>query len=136
MSVLAEIVAKTRDDLHRRAQQQPEQVLRELAHRRLQTQAPIDVAAHLRSPTDVAVIAEIKRRSPSAGALADIPSAAAAALAYQSGGASMVSVLTEPHWFAGSLADLEEVSSQVDIDRKSTRLNSSHEWISRMPSSA
>ena len=115
MSVLAEIVATTRDDLHRRQQQQPEQLLRERATSRLQAQAPIDVAARLRGATDVAVIAEIKRRSPSAGMLADIPSAAAAALEYQSGGASMVSVLTEPHWFAGSLADLEDVAAGVEI---------------------
>jgi tryptophan synthase beta subunit len=53
------------------------------------------------------LIAEIKRRSPSAGLLVegrlDI---AARARAYQSGGASMISVLIEPHWFGGSIDDL------------------------------
>ncbi|MBU6212924.1 MAG: indole-3-glycerol phosphate synthase TrpC [Actinomycetales bacterium] len=115
MSVLAEIVAATRDDLLRRREQQPERALCDAATRRLDFDPPMDVAALLRGTADVAVIAEVKRRSPSAGALADIPSAAAAARAYEAGGASMVSVLTEPRWFAGSLADLEDVAASVAI---------------------
>ena len=37
---------------------------------------------------------------------------------------------------AGSLSDIGHISLKKLLDRKSTRLNSSHEWISRMPSSA
>ena len=53
------------------------------------------------------VIAEIKRRSPSAGSLSDGPlDVADRARAYAAGGASMISVLVEPHWFGGSIDDL------------------------------
>jgi tryptophan synthase beta subunit len=53
------------------------------------------------------LIAEIKRRSPSAGAMADDAlDVSERARAYQAGGASMISVLVEPHWFGGSLDDL------------------------------
>lgn len=61
------------------------------------------------------VIAEIKRASPSRGAMADIPEPAALARLYEFGGASAVSVLTEERRFGGSLADLEAVRAAVDI---------------------
>jgi indole-3-glycerol phosphate synthase len=63
----------------------------------------------------VAVIAEIKRRSPSKGALADIPDPAELATAYAEGGASAISVLTEQRRFGGSLADLDAVCAAVDV---------------------
>lgn len=59
----------------------------------------------------VAVIAEIKRGSPSKGPLRDIPDAAALAAAYQDGGAAAVSVLTAPIGFGGSLEDLADVAA-------------------------
>jgi indole-3-glycerol phosphate synthase len=55
-----------------------------------------------------AVIAEVKRSSPSAGAIADVDPRAQAA-AYERAGAAAISVLTEPHHFRGSLADLRSV---------------------------
>ncbi len=62
------------------------------------------------------VIAEIKRSSPSAGAIAaaddDI---VARARAYEAGGASVISVLCEPHWFGGSVADLRAVRAAVSL---------------------
>lgn len=63
----------------------------------------------------VKVIAEIKRKSPSKGALADIPDPAALAKTYQDAGASAISVLTEERRFAGSLADLTRVKAAVGI---------------------
>lgn len=62
----------------------------------------------------VSVIAEIKRASPSKGPIAPDLDALTQARHYQAGGAAAISVLTEPHWFNGSLDDLVAVS-QLDI---------------------
>jgi indole-3-glycerol phosphate synthase len=68
------------------------------------------------SPADrVKIIAEVKRASPSRGALADIPDPAALASSYEHGGASAISVLTERRKFQGSLADLEAVRAAVSV---------------------
>ncbi|WP_343997095.1 indole-3-glycerol phosphate synthase TrpC [Williamsia deligens] len=75
---------------------------------------PIDAAAALREP-GIAVIAECKRSSPSKGPLADIPDPAELARAYESGGARIISVLTEERRFGGSLADLDAVRAAVRI---------------------
>lgn len=64
-------------------------------------------AAALRDADGLAVISEIKRRSPSKGALnADLDPAAMAS-AYERGGASCLSVLTDVDHFGGSVADLQ-----------------------------
>ncbi|WP_438855558.1 indole-3-glycerol phosphate synthase TrpC [Agromyces sp. M3QZ16-3] len=68
------------------------------------------------APADrVKVIAEIKRSSPSRGALAAIDDPAALARTYELGGASAISVLTEGRKFGGSLADLESVRAAVSL---------------------
>lgn len=63
----------------------------------------------------VGVIAEVKRRSPSAGEIARDLDPAALARAYGSGGACAVSVLTEREHFGGSLEDLESVRASVSL---------------------
>ncbi len=63
----------------------------------------------------LAVIAEIKRASPSRGQLAAIPDPALLARHYTQGGAAAVSVLTEPSYFAGSLDDLAAVAAAVPL---------------------
>ncbi|HET6480608.1 MAG TPA: indole-3-glycerol phosphate synthase TrpC, partial [Actinoplanes sp.] len=68
----------------------------------------------LRKP-GVAVIAEVKRSSPSKGALADIPDPAELAGEYAAGGARCISVLTEGRWFGGSLDDLRAVRASVQV---------------------
>ena len=77
--------------------------------------AALDVLAALAPADRVKIIAEVKRASPSRGALADIPDPAALAVSYETGGASAISVLTEGRKFGGSLADLEAVRAAVSI---------------------
>lgn len=76
--------------------------------------AALDAAAALRAP-GIAVIAEVKRASPSVGELSDIPDPAELAVAYEQGGARVISVLTEERRFKGSLADLDAVRRAVSI---------------------
>jgi indole-3-glycerol phosphate synthase len=72
------------------------------------------LAAALRKGT-VAVIAEVKRRSPSKGWINPGLSALDQARSYEEGGAAAISVLTEPAHFGGSLADLEAVRDRVRV---------------------
>ena len=76
--------------------------------------APRDVLSALRAP-GIAVIAEVKRASPSRGQLAPIADPAELARAYENGGARVISVLTEERRFKGSLADLDAVRAAVSI---------------------
>lgn len=74
-----------------------------------------DFAAALTERLDVAVIAEVKKASPSAGAIAPDCEASKQALHYENGGAAAVSVLTEPESFGGSFTDLSDVSDAVSV---------------------
>lgn len=111
MGVLDEIVAGAREDMALRAQQVG---LEELKERVRQLPLALDPRPTFRAP-GVSVIAEVKRASPSKGALADIADPAALAREYEAGGAAAISVLTEGRRFGGSLADLEQVRRAVDV---------------------
>lgn len=111
MTVLDEIIAGVREDVAARQAQVPLDELK----KRCQAVAPaIDAYAAL-TRDGVAVIAEVKRASPSAGALADIADPAALAAEYEAGGARAISVLTEERRFGGSLDDLVAVRKAVSI---------------------
>ena len=62
----------------------------------------------------LSIIAEVKRSSPSQGAIANLDPLEAA-ISYQAGGASAISVLTEPRHFGGDLRHLESVSKTVSL---------------------
>jgi indole-3-glycerol phosphate synthase len=64
---------------------------------------------------DVAIIAEVKRRSPSKGVINASLGAADQARAYKAGGAKGISVLTEAAHFGGSPEDLEEIRAAVPL---------------------
>ena len=110
-SVLDDIVAGVRQDLAGREAALP---LNELLAHVAEAPAPRDPMPHFRSRGS-SVIAEVKRRSPSKGDLADIADPAALATAYARGGAAAISVLTEERRFGGSLDDLRKVRDAVDI---------------------
>jgi tryptophan synthase beta subunit len=76
---------------------------------------PRPIAERLAAP-GLHLIAEVKRRSPSAGAIADPDrDVVALARAYEAGGAAAISVLCEPHWFGGSIDDLRAIRFAVRV---------------------
>ncbi len=86
--------------------------LAELAACHAALPAPPSFAAALRRPDGrLAVISEIKRRSPSAGAIATGIAAPDQAVKYRAAGASALSVLTDEKFFGGTLADLTAVTA-------------------------
>jgi indole-3-glycerol phosphate synthase len=112
-SFLARAVADARSDAERRAERLPLDELRAAAAG-LPAVRGLEAAVR-RGPNGPRVIAEVKRRSPSKGDIRIDLDPAALAAAYAAGGASAVSVLTEPRHFAGSPEDLLAVRSAVDL---------------------
>lgn len=114
MTVLDEIIAGVREDLEAR---RAEISLEELAKKVASVSPTRDALAALRGAgvATVEIIAEVKRASPSKGALAEIPEPARLAHEYEAGGAAAISVLTESRRFQGRLADLDAVRAEVSI---------------------
>jgi indole-3-glycerol phosphate synthase len=129
VSVLNEILDGVRADLAARQREVTLDQLKDMAGR---APSPKDAMAVLKGE-DVAVIAEVKRASPSKGAMAAIADPAALAVDYEAGGASVISVLTEGRRFAGSLADLAAVRAavQVPVLRKDFVVTSYQLWEAR-----
>lgn len=110
--MLTQLVAGAKDDAFARSELLPLDELIALAR----AAAPALDALEALAPDDtVKVIAEIKRASPSRGALADIPEPSMLAAQYELGGASAISVLTEGRSFGGSLDDLRAVRASVAV---------------------
>ena len=112
MSVLDDIVAGVREDLAAREAALPLAALKEIASK---VPGAKECVSRLSDEAAVSIIAEVKRSSPSKGALCDIDDPAALAMAYEAGGAAAISVLTEERRFRGSLADLDAVRAAVDV---------------------
>ena len=129
MSVLEDIIDGVRIDL---AERQACVTLDELKERAAAA-APVRPLLPALLGGDVAVIAEVKRRSPSKGDLAEIADPAHLAREYELGGAHCISVLTEQRRFGGSLADLKAVRAAVDIPvlRKDFIVSSYQLWEAR-----
>jgi indole-3-glycerol phosphate synthase len=129
VSVLDEILDGVRADLADRQRTMPLERLKELAGK---APSPKDVMAAFAGP-EVSVIAEVKRTSPSKGALAAIADPAALAVDYEAGGAAIISVLTEQRKFGGSLGDLAAVREAVSVPvlRKDFIVSSYQLWEAR-----
>lgn len=74
---------------------------------------PRDFARSIGASASIAIIAEIKRASPSAGVIRLEEDPGQRAAQYQAAGASAISVLTEKNYFHGELADLGRVKASV-----------------------
>jgi len=109
MSVLHSIIEGVREDLA--ARRLPMGQLQEA----LETAPAVhDCLPHLIT-SEMSVIAEVKRSSPSKGALATITDPAGLAAHYEEAGAQVVSVLTEQRRFGGTLTDLDAVRKAIDL---------------------
>ncbi len=113
MTFLSDILARKRDEVEAARRAVPEAELRARAGDRA---APRAFEAALSLPGGpVRVVAEVKRASPSAGAIRAGLDAVAQAKAYAAAGAAAISVLTDGPGFGGSLADLAAVRDAVGV---------------------
>lgn len=110
-TILDRIVAQRRLDVRAAKEAVPFATLQEKLRA---APLPCDFVARLRESGPVALIAEIKRASPSKGDIAPGIDAAAQGAIYAKAGAAAISVLTEPKWFKGSLDDLERVRTTTE----------------------
>jgi len=110
--VLDEILANTRGEVARQRASRPLGELRD-ACRALPPARDFEAALRPAPGRRVAVIAEVKRASPSKGVLAATLDPVAQARAYAGAGAAAVSVLTDAKYFRGSLDDLIAVRAAV-----------------------
>ncbi len=109
--ILNEIVARTKQLLEQQKAQRP---ISEVKYAAINNRPPLDFTQALKQQ-GISLIAEVKRASPSKGELNLNLDAANLASTYEKNGTSAISVLTEPEYFKGSLIDLEEVRSAVDL---------------------
>ena len=109
MSVLSSIIEGVREDLA--ARRLPMGLLQEA----LETAPAVRDCLPSLISSEMSVIAEVKRSSPSKGALAPISDPAGLAAQYEEAGAHVVSVLTEQRRFGGSLADLDAVRKAIEL---------------------
>ncbi len=113
MSFLSDILARKRDEVEAARRALPEAELRARARDRVAPRA-FEAALSFRGGPS-RVIAEVKRASPSAGAIRAGLDAVAQARAYAAAGAAAISVLTDGPGFGGSLADLAAVRDAVQV---------------------
>ena len=127
-SILDRIVQTKKDEVKRAAPR-----LAEFRDMTRQADAPRGFAAALRRPAEVRLLAEVKRRSPSAGDIRPGADPAQVARAYVDGGAAALSVLTDRDYFGGDLEFLRAVRSAVAVPviRKDFLIDPVQVWEAR-----
>jgi indole-3-glycerol phosphate synthase len=135
MNVLDEILARKRDEVTVLHQPSTRETIRRAA---LESGPTRGFEARLRAQSRDAgvlgVIAEIKRRSPSKGNLAPDLDAAHTAAAYEAGGATCLSVLTDGPFFGGSVVDLQDAraaTSTTPVLRKDFTIDADQVYETR-----
>jgi len=109
---LDRIVTQTQTDLEVRKREHP---LAEIQRQALEQPGPRDLLAAFEPRSQIHLIAEVKRASPSKGLLAPHINPVELARVYEANGASVISVLTEPHFFLGSPEYLTAIKQAVSI---------------------
>lgn len=112
MSILDQIIADKREEVNRRLAELPLDAMRSLAASRPD---PVSFSAGFRDADPLALIAEVKHRSPSAGVIRDPFEPAAIAAAYQRAGAHAVSVLMDEKYFGGGEDHFRQVREAVTL---------------------
>ncbi len=110
--MLSDLYAGSLADAARRLESTPLKLVEAQA---LARPAALDAMLALAPSSQIKVLAEVKRASPSKGQMAEIQDPAALARIYADNGASAISVLTEERKFKGSLQDLEAVRDSVQV---------------------
>jgi indole-3-glycerol phosphate synthase len=127
-SILDRIVQTKRTEVERAAPR-----LSEFRDMTRQADAPRGFAAALRRPAEVRLLAEVKRRSPSAGEIRPGADPVQVAQAYVAGGAAALSVLTDREYFGGDLEFLRAVRAAVPVPvlRKDFLIHPVQVWEAR-----
>ena len=111
--MLDEIVEKTQERLvEAKNNKSLDELKKEVSQMEISKDFPFNEA--LKDP-EIAIIAEVKRASPSKGIISEDFDYVSIAREYESAGASAISVLTEPYFFKGSNDYLKEISENVSI---------------------
>lgn len=111
-TILDQIAEYARDRVARAKAQLPQRELEALARRRREGARPFAFEFALRK-RELAFICECKKASPSKGVMAEDYPYLDIAREYEAAGADAISVLTEPKWFLGSEAHLQEIAGAV-----------------------
>src|SRR5438270_10360839 len=112
---LDQIVTQTRLDLEQRKQERPLEEMMRLAIAQPPPRDLLEAIRPGRSKSQVRLIGEVKRASPSKGLLAPHLDPVALARTYEANRAAAISVLTEPHFFLGSPEYLTAIKQAVNI---------------------
>lgn len=110
-TILDRIIAHKREEVTRRKQIKPQEVVAAEVER---ASPPHDFIGVLRAP-GVSLLAEVKKASPSKGLLSPDFDPVSLARTYEANGASAISVLTDEHFFQGSLEDLKAIRKAVNL---------------------
>ena len=111
MNVLADILSHKAEEVALRKEAIPAEILRE---KPLFARTTLSLTSAL-NEREFAVIAEVKKASPSRGVIRDVYDPVGIALEYERAGASAISVLTDSKFFQGTLDDLEAVRESVGL---------------------
>lgn len=110
--ILRKIIAQKQQDIAEARLRTP---LADLESRLFEAPSVRDFPSALKSAAGIGLIAEVKKASPSAGVIREDFDPVEIAMAYEAGGASCLSVLTDEHFFQGHLSDLTQIRAQVSL---------------------